>query len=154
MTPPPDPCPGIYYQSIPFYRAYNLKTTDHFYTIDINEMNYAVGGGYTYEGPVFRVFASSVAGAVPFYRMYNTAVGDHFYTTSVGEVQYAATGGYVWEGAVAYIFSTPVCGAIPLWRLYHAGIGDHLYTTSVAERDYASVNPGYSQEGIAGYVFP
>ncbi|KAG0041552.1 hypothetical protein BGZ83_001660 [Gryganskiella cystojenkinii] len=43
---------------------------------------------------------------------------------------------------------------IPIYRLYSSGGTDHFYTTSAAERDNASNNLGYTQEGIAGYVYP
>jgi Repeat of unknown function (DUF5648) len=44
--------------------------------------------------------------------------------------------------------------AVPLFRVYDANAGDHFYTTSVAQRNNAITNLAYSDEGIAGYVFP
>lgn len=125
----------------PFYRLFNSKSGDHFYTTSASEVSYAVSrAGYTFEGIQCRV-----GGPTPFYRLFNPTSGDHFYTVNQSEVISAmAYSGYKYEGVACYVNE----GSNSLYRLFNSKNGDHFYTTSAAERNYA-VSIGYKYEGIA-----
>ncbi|KAK7439379.1 hypothetical protein VKT23_017602 [Stygiomarasmius scandens] len=139
--------------AVPFLRAFDPSTSDHFYTTDLNEMNNAVATGtYNREQNAARVFTTQELSTVPFYRLFNIAVWDHFYTTSAADRDNAiSNGGYVSEGIAAYIYTNPDCGGVPLFRLFNPATGDHFYTMSAGEKDFA-VSGGYVEEGIAGYT--
>ncbi|MGV8083943.1 MAG: OmpL47-type beta-barrel domain-containing protein [Coriobacteriia bacterium] len=74
--------------SSPLYRFYNKKNGSHFYTVSEQEKDIVRSKWpdvYEYEGPVYNVCATSVAGATPVYRFYNKKNGSHFYTVSEQE---------------------------------------------------------------------
>jgi len=65
--------------------------------------------------------------------------------------------GYKYEGIVGYIqFCNPGMypGTVPLYRLYSPTTKDHFYTASASERQAAINYFGYTDEGIAGDIFP
>ncbi|KAF9552708.1 hypothetical protein CPC08DRAFT_646552, partial [Agrocybe pediades] len=95
---------------------------------------------------------------VPFFRLWQPQIKDDFYTTGVDEKNQAiAFLGYQDEGIAGYLWpntTAPIPNqAIPLYRLLNSQIGDHFYTTSAPERDNAVLNGGYTNQGIAGYVY-
>ncbi|TFY50483.1 hypothetical protein EVG20_g11489, partial [Dentipellis fragilis] len=47
-----------------------------------------------------------------------------------------------------------VLSSVPLYRLWNGRAADHFYTTSAAERQAAIAQDGYSDEGIAAWVYP
>ncbi|KAG6891436.1 hypothetical protein C0992_006695 [Termitomyces sp. T32_za158] len=141
-------------RATPFYRLYNPQIIDHFYTTSNNEANRAAARGYTREGISSEIFRTQQRGTVPFYRLYSASATDHFYTTSASEANSAVQNlGYMSQGIAGYIYPNGNCrDTVPLYRLYSASGTDHFYTTSAAERASA-MRIGYSDEGIAGYVF-
>jgi Repeat of unknown function (DUF5648) len=44
-------------------------------------------------------------------------------------------------------------GTVPLYRVYNAGMNDHVYLTPISFRQQFLTEWGYTDEGIAGYVF-
>lgn len=51
------------------------------------------------------------------------------------------------------MFPTQEPHTVPLYRLYNGRVVDHFYTTNAAERDNARDRLGYTDEGVAGYVY-
>ncbi|KAH9830969.1 uncharacterized protein C8Q71DRAFT_883285 [Rhodofomes roseus] len=140
--------------AIPFYRCARPQS-DHFYTVNYNEMQTSVDEGSVFEGNMGLVFRSPTANTTLFYRLYNVGATDHFYTTNQGEADVTIQlDGYTTEGTAAYVYSDQICGSIPLYRLYAPGDQDHFYTTNETERDSAVAYAGYIYEGIACYVLP
>ncbi|KAF9552716.1 hypothetical protein CPC08DRAFT_789314 [Agrocybe pediades] len=97
---------------------------------------------------------------VPFFRLWQPQITDSFYTTGVVEKNKAITLlGYQDQGIAGYLWpntTVPVPKqTIPLYRVYNSQltVTDHFYTTSVAERDAAINKLGFTNEGIAGYVY-
>jgi hypothetical protein len=112
------------------------------------------------ENQLYRVEVHS-AGIVlgpstPLYRLYNAGNRHHFYTISASERDNAiSTLGYADEGTACYVFASDphVPGSTPMYKLYNTSTGDYFYTTSAGERDNAIANFGYSDGGVACYVF-
>jgi len=144
----------------PVHRYWNAGITDHFYTVDPNEIG-AGKHGYVGEGVAFHVFSHHHHGLVPVYR-YNKA-GDHFYTANAAEIGTTHPGqaghhGYTCEGVLGYVSPTAFHGGIPVYRYYKedSSAGDHFYTSNAAEigttHEGQVGNHGYKCEGILGYV--
>jgi Repeat of unknown function (DUF5648) len=127
-------------------RSYNGSTGEHFYTTSASE---AVCCGFTLEfANYYYLYGSPVSGLAAFYRCL-LGDGKHFYTTSNN---CEGSAGSTVEGIMGYIATSAVCGAVPLYRLSNPN-GDHLYTTSDSERQTAASSDGYTDEGVAGYVW-
>jgi Repeat of unknown function (DUF5648) len=141
-----------------FYRLYNSRNGDHFYTTDRNEADNAVRHlGYNDEGIACYVLRTSFPDVVAFYRLYNQRSGDHFYTSNREEADRAASQrGYNREGIACYVFPVGIRRgvdfSIQLYRLYNPRTSDHFYTTDRNEADNAVSHLGYRDEGIAAYV--
>ncbi|GLB44133.1 hypothetical protein LshimejAT787_1600630 [Lyophyllum shimeji] len=131
-------CPNPAY-GVPLLRAWNPRATDHFYTTNSAEMDYAVANfGYTAEGTTGYVFSNQQPGSIPLYRLWNPSASDHFYTISAVERDNAINRyGYGSEGVAGYVYPDPACGGLPLYRSYNGQIGDHFYTMSAIEKDKA-----------------
>ena len=84
-------------------RLWNASITDHFYTIDANEKDNAIRGGYTYEGIPGYVYTDNTCGGVPLYRSFNSTATDHFYTGSLTEKDNAVASGWQFEFIACYI---------------------------------------------------
>lgn len=113
---------------------------DHFYTISMNEVRFALEKcGYRDDGLAGYVFGIQTPGTVPLYRLLQPASGDHFYTLSEAERDNAiAAYGYQDEGIACFVYAeATVAGTVPLYRLANLVDGHHFYTTSKAERDSA-----------------
>ncbi|KAI0322134.1 hypothetical protein OF83DRAFT_1049947, partial [Amylostereum chailletii] len=91
--------------TIPLYRIYRSKDTDHFYTTDANERATVIAAGGSDEGVAGYVYAdSSCPGLVPLYRVFSPSADDHFYTTNAAERDNAVNSlGYNNEGIAAYV---------------------------------------------------
>jgi hypothetical protein len=63
-----------------FYRLYNSRIDDHFYTTSPTG-EIAIENGYVFEGTEGYLPAAGTAGTVPLFRFWNGVMGDHFYTT-------------------------------------------------------------------------
>jgi len=125
------------------HRSYNGR--EHFYTTSLSEAG-CCGFGVEYAN-FYYLYGGAAPGTAPFYRCIMD-YGLHFYTTASN----CETGRGRVEGIMGYIGTSPACGSVPLYRVYHPGTADHFYTTSAAERD-AALRSGYTNEGVAGYVW-
>ncbi len=133
-----------------FFRLYNWRSNDHFYTADAGERDAAVRSGYVTEGSIGSVTGSQVSGSTPLYRLYNSRNRKHFYTTNADEQNGLTSRGYVSEGISGYV--NPSGAGIAVYRLYNARVDDHFYTTSAEERDSA-MRSGYADEGVGWGAF-
>ncbi|KAJ7156962.1 hypothetical protein C8R43DRAFT_1065279 [Mycena crocata] len=133
-----------------FYRMYNRKTGDHFYTASSSEKKSFGKKGYKLQEVSGLVFKSQQKNTVPFYRLVGGS--DHFYTMSKSERHSAVAGGFKKDGTAGYIFATQICGSTPLYRYYNGS--DHFYTTSQTEGENAVTNSGYMPENVAGFILP
>ncbi len=115
-------------------------------------------GGYTYEGIGFYAPTMQVANSLPVYRFNKNGNGDHFYTISEDEKNDLVNtqSGYALEGVAFYAFPSQIEGMVPVYRFYSATKGDHFFTASATEKTALDNDPqwGYSDEGIAFYVYP
>jgi len=98
------------------------------------------------------------SGTLPLYSMYKwTPETDFIYTTSVSEFNSKKALGYVFGRVEGYIFSSQVSGSVPLYRL-SIGVNtpnadaEHRYVVSASAKQ-SLLNAGWTDEGIAGYVF-
>ncbi|MBF0528508.1 MAG: carboxypeptidase regulatory-like domain-containing protein, partial [Deltaproteobacteria bacterium] len=93
---------------------------------------------------------------VPFYRLYKAGSGyrDHIYTTNPKERDNAVAAGWKYERVECSISNRNSAGLVPLYRLYHsAPKEDYFYTTNATEKSNAVSQFGYTDQGIAGYVY-
>jgi hypothetical protein len=100
--------------TVPFYQYFNPTNSDHFYTIDVNEIGTIatdiVGRhGYKFERIVGYIYDTQQHGTVPFYQYFNPTNSDHFYTIDVNEIGTIATDivgrhGYKFERIAGYIY--------------------------------------------------
>ena len=138
-SPPPAGVP-----TVPLYRLFAHTTGIHFYTIDVNRKQEAMGsGGWTSEGTAAHILSEQASGTVPLYVLlvklrFEHESGDAVfgYTTSEQEKNqllqagidfldcgYVNKGGTKWKldgnGIAGYIASKQLTGTVPLYRLYH-----------------------------------
>jgi hypothetical protein len=139
---------GTRVKAYAFYRYWNSRIGDHFYTTNYQELG-SGNSGYVAEGIQSYIPSEQYKGTVPLYRYWNSRIGDHFYTTNYQELG-SGQSGYVLEGIAGYIYPNRYKGTIPLYRYWNSRIGDHFYTTNYQE--LGSGRSGYVLEGIAGYV--
>jgi uncharacterized repeat protein (TIGR01451 family) len=76
--------------TIPVYRFWSGTLGGHFYTTSTAERDKLIdtyAGTWTYEGPVFSVYAGGQQpwGTLPVFRFWSNTYGHHFYTISSGE---------------------------------------------------------------------
>lgn len=138
-----------------FFRLFNPRTGDHFYTSNAAERSAALSSGYKDEGVLGAILTSSTASSTALFRLFNSRTGDHFYTTSATERATAISSGYVSEDTAGFIFPTLIAqtpSLLPMFRLFNPHTGDHFYTTSITERIRATQRSGYTFEGITGYI--
>ncbi|KAL0951810.1 hypothetical protein HGRIS_008477 [Hohenbuehelia grisea] len=90
--------------SIPIYRLFSEKLTDHFYTMSATERDDYAGKGYTWNGIVGYGYAFSTCSGVPLYRLYSEAKTNNFYTIDPAEVEKAVLDGYKKIGVTGYVF--------------------------------------------------
>ncbi|KAH0581660.1 hypothetical protein H2248_011356 [Termitomyces sp. 'cryptogamus'] len=141
--------------TLPLWRAWRGASTDHFYTLNADEMQNAVTRfGYQGQGITGYLFTVSQTGNVPLYRLYHPGMQDHFYTTSAPERDNAIRfSGYTYEGIAGFCYPDASCGGRPLYRSWNPSASDHFYTMSEAEKNNAQAG-GWSYEGVACYVYP
>ena len=143
---PDPPSPG---DTVPIYRMYNTKTSEHLYTTNATEYNSCGSGNYVdwnAEGVAWQAPKPGASGAKPVYRLYNLKSGDHHYTTSVGERDTLLASGDWRDEGTAFWSGGPV----EVYRLYNGRLkrGQHHYTTSAGERDALVANHGWRDEGV------
>lgn len=61
--------------------------------------------------------------------------------------------GYTNEGIGAYVYNRKVAGTTELYRSWNPNWPDHFFTVKKEEHDNAVKNLGFTDEGIACYVF-
>lgn len=113
----------------PFFRYFNNRGGDHFYTTSWNEL----GGGFgawNYEGVQGYLAPTQIANTDKLYRYYNTKNGDHFYTTNWSELGAGGNNGWVYEGVAGYVPTVVSADTAKLHRYFNTTSGDHFYTTN------------------------
>lgn len=138
-----------------FFRLFNPRTNDHFYTTDIAEKNTAIRRGFVDEGIVGAIFTADGIRKTPLFRLFKKSTGDYFYTVNPFERDAAIASGYVFEKVAGYVQTDPPDpGSLPFFRLYNRGLSSHFYTTNLVERKRAVEKNGFAYEGIVGYLKP
>ena len=97
----------------PLYRYWKAGNTDHFYTLDKDEIGTTKKGevgnhGYKSEGIAGYCSRFQLSGTIPLYRYWHEKNGDHFYTTDANEIGTTSPGqtgshGYKSEGITCYV---------------------------------------------------
>ncbi|NUP11835.1 MAG: hypothetical protein HOW73_37785 [Polyangiaceae bacterium] len=128
------------------HRASN-GTNGHLFTTDLAE---AQAWGTVEAENFFYLYKDAAADLRPFFRCPKAGTGNFFLTDSTDFPSVGTVGFIAPQPANG---GAPTCGAVPLYRLYLAPNNWHFYTISAAERDNAVVNLGWTDEGIAGYVW-
>ncbi|KAJ7776253.1 hypothetical protein B0H16DRAFT_1003571 [Mycena metata] len=96
----------------------------------------------------------SITDLVPLFEIYAPANTVHFYTVDDSTITSAMQSDvYTFNGVAALIFPTTEPSTVPFFCLVNTGISTFFYTTSATERSSALAS-GYSDDGIAGYVYP
>ncbi len=103
--------------------------------------------GYNLEAlDYFHLYAQATGDLRPFFRCLKPN-GLTFLTTATDcEIGVAP------QATIGFVSPSAQCGNVPLYRLTNGA--NHFYTTSAPERDNAVNNLGYTNESIAGYVWP
>ncbi|PIL35342.1 hypothetical protein GSI_02067 [Ganoderma sinense ZZ0214-1] len=154
-APQPATVPNCGYPTVPFFRAWNNATTDHFYTTNKTEMDAFMTQGYMAQGIAAYILPSDTPAptAVPLFRMYDAKIGDHFYTTNATYRDLLlGQGNYASEGIAGYVYPDQECGTVPLYRLLKYGeAADNFYTTDEEEvKDFID-QLGYDFMEVAAY---
>lgn len=136
------------------FRLFDFITGAHFYTRDLNEVNYYTSTlGARNEGVAF---LSSGPNSVE--RFYVQDKGTYFYTISPVERDFVLQNlpNYEFEPQESFAaYAAPVPGVTaPVFRFYNRLAGTHFYTTSELERDsvIANLSNQYNYEGIGYHV--
>jgi uncharacterized repeat protein (TIGR01451 family) len=106
------------------------------------------------------VNATTPGAPVPRYRLYSDVTKEHLFTTDLNE--YNTLGSYVgtWvqEGASGKVLDNPGSfagvAAVPYYRLYDNNTRWHHWTTDINEYYTLITYPGWSGEGVDGYLLP
>ena len=134
------------------HRLYQYEKGFHFYSSDLNEINYiqektSIGEmSYTYEAEKFQVLADDelltgekIEGVKPVYRFFNTETGAHLYTMDENEKDYIidSFANYSFEDIKYYAFETEPANldTIPVYRMLNNQSGAHLFTIDQNEID-------------------
>jgi len=148
---------------LPLHRLY--ATLDrHFYTTSTTECNQVLSSppgawlGWRYESITGYLSQYSITGnTAPVYRLYRNY--HHVYTTSAAEVATLKNLGWTQETVIGFISTDSQrpdgCPVTPLYRLWkwQNDAHDHLYTISTQERDLYRNIPGWTDEGVLGFVW-
>ncbi|PBK79505.1 hypothetical protein ARMGADRAFT_1093077 [Armillaria gallica] len=152
----PDPSTGV-----PLLRARRLDGAGaHYYTTNATYMNQLANGVWQPEGTAGIVFNHAALSTVPLYAFYHYPTAsvplDWYYTTSTSDkATWDKNKSYTDRGIYAYMFSNAGCGGVPFYTLWDPVHQVHLFTADESERKSAtSVNGGYIEMGIAGYILP
>jgi hypothetical protein len=153
---------------VPLQRYWKLEISDHFYTINRDEIGTTVHGqkgkhGYVYEGKQCCIYKEPVQDSIPLYRYWKAGAGDHFYTTDekeIGTTTRGQIGNYEYksEGVVGYCSPSQVDDTVPLYRYWNPKNSDHFYITNGMQEigtitDGERGNHGYISEGVVCYVY-
>lgn len=137
---------------VPLFRYCHNNTSNHFYTIDDNEVGFN-NSTWRYEGIAAFVSESAQPGMVPlyrFYRKFNMFLGptyhDHYYTK---DYLSGKNNGYIHEKTY-YVYSTQVYGTVPLKQYHNLSKRDHFYCTNPSSENLS----GWNYNGDCCYVYP
>ncbi len=134
----------------PVYELFNPGIGDHFYTMNLSEVEQAVNSmGYSNHGIKYKWSTVSYGTGVPIYRLWHDS--DHFYTTSMAERDNCISNGYTDEGVVGYLNPSSSGNFVSWYRYYHSQWDDHAYPSDEDDIQVL-VNAGYQSEGIHGYA--
>lgn len=90
--------------TVPLYRAYNPRLTEHYYLINQEEMDDAIKlWGFTDQGTAAYVYATQICGSVPLYYAWNSQESDSLYTTNKTELDIVLQNGYEDMGITCYV---------------------------------------------------
>ncbi|PBK79504.1 hypothetical protein ARMGADRAFT_1021490 [Armillaria gallica] len=151
----PDPSTGV-----PLLRARYEIDGARFYTTNATWMAQLVATTWDPEGTAGIVFPTKALSTVPLYAFYHATTAsvplDWYYTTSTSDkATWDKNKNYVDEGIYGYMFSNAGCGGVPFYTLWDPVHQIHLFTADESERkSLTSVNGGYIEMGIAGYILP
>lgn len=137
--------------SVPVYRMYNTRTSEHLYTKSVKEYNSCGIGNYRdwrQEGIAWYAPKSS---STPVYRLYNKGLLVHHYTSNKNEKNKLVSQ-YGWRDEGVAFYSDDAHG-MPLYRLYNGNIKppQHHYTSSAGERDSLVKKYGWRYESVGFY---
>eukprot|EP00163_Fabomonas_tropica_P029900 TRINITY_DN6583_c0_g2_i1.p1 TRINITY_DN6583_c0_g2~~TRINITY_DN6583_c0_g2_i1.p1 ORF type:complete len:461 (-),score=133.15 TRINITY_DN6583_c0_g2_i1:289-1671(-) len=132
----------------PFFRYWNPKIRNHFYTVDFGIFG-SGKEGWIYQGIQCYVHRQNKNGTVPLYRYWNTRILDDYFTV---QNDVPASTGYLLKGIAAYVSVKQQVGQIPLYRYYNKEIADHYYTTNA--NVLGTGRDGWVLQGVASYVWP
>ena len=109
-------------------------------------------------GSVTGIAFAPVGGVTNQYRLFLGSTGEHLYTTDFLEYTVLGTLGWQQEGIAYQIFKAAGTyggvHTVPLHRLYHSPSVQHFWTTDGVEVKALSASPGWSYEGIPGFLLP
>ena len=145
------PTPTPTEETVPVYRLYNKKTSEHLYTInqgEFRDLPKVSKGDWVQEGIAWYAPKKS---KTPVYRLYNKKSGDHHYTTSKQEAD-ALVARHGWTLETTAFYSDDA-KRVPLYRLYNGRLkrGQHHYTADANERNVLSSKHGWKYETIGFY---
>jgi hypothetical protein len=109
---------------------------------------------------VATVNAMPVAKAVARYRLYSPVTQEHHFTTDANEYKVLGSqvGMWVPEGTVGKMLDNPGSFngvvTVPYYRLYNSTTRWHHWTTDSNEYYTLATYPGWSAEGVDGFVLP
>lgn len=133
------------------HRSFNGTNSFHLYTPNLTE---AQSNGYVLErANFFYLSKTQVPGTTPFYRCNGapgTAWAGLFFFTGDPNCELMNTR---YAYSIGNIAPSQLPGTVPLYRAFSPPTGNHFYTTSLAEYN-GLASPGWSREGLAGYVWP
>jgi subtilisin family serine protease len=134
----------------PFFRYYNSRNGDHFYTTAWSELGGAGYNSWRYEGVQGYLAPTQRANTTKLFRYFNSRNGDHFYTTNWSEL---GSGGGSWryEGVAGYVPTVAARDTAKLYRYYNRRNGDHFYTTNWRELGAGGGNWRY--EGVQCLIY-
>jgi subtilisin family serine protease len=134
----------------PFFRYFNSKNGDHFYTTAWSELGGGGVGSWRYEGVQGYLSPVSRANTTKLFRYYNSKNGDHFYTTNWSELG-SGGGSWKYEGVAGYVPTAAASDTTKLYRYFNTKSGDHFYTTNWGELGAGSGSWKY--EGIQCLIY-
>jgi len=141
---------------VPFYRYFNARAADHFYSTNWKELNRASDArDWTYEGIAGMVLSEWEPGSVPLYRFWNIRTLDHYYTVnkeSIVKPNSPADDNNGWkdEGVECFVYPYRQDGTVPLYRYYNSEAKDHFYTTNSGDLGFGKM--GYTFQGVTAFI--
>jgi hypothetical protein len=157
--------PGPPVDSVPAYRFWYAGSSEHHYTIDVNEAQWLIDNYsdvWTPEGVAFNALPldTTNADARPVYRFWAASTASHFFTIDPNERDRLIRDWpdyWIYEGPVFAAFPEGLqpADAYPVHRFWFVGEADHFYTIDEAEKQWLIENypDVWQYEGIAFYIY-